>query len=133
MQVFVRLPGQSRTVPVAVIAQTTFGDVLETLQLRDVVRHIFGAFCFPMANSYALNQSSLNVELVLSLQWLEYRGRSWGNRTVLASAGVQSGSQLTANLRLCGGGGDGGSTGAESRDCYLEMYLKKKPDKVRGW
>ena len=32
-------------------------------------------------------------------------------------------------LRLRGGGGDGGATGAESRDCYLSMYLDKKPDK----
>ncbi|XP_075474000.1 uncharacterized protein LOC142505065 [Primulina tabacum] len=39
-------------------------------------------------------------------------------------------STLTANFRLCGGGGDGGATGAESRDCYLNMYAVKKPDKV---
>ncbi|TYG60006.1 hypothetical protein ES288_D07G032600v1 [Gossypium darwinii] len=26
--------------------------------------------------------------------------------------------------------GDGGATGAESRDCYLKMYAVKKPDKV---
>lgn len=32
--------------------------------------------------------------------------------------------------RLRGGGGDGGATGAESRDCYLNMYAEKKPDKV---
>lgn len=32
--------------------------------------------------------------------------------------------------RLLGGGGDGGSTGAESRSCYLEMYSGRKPDKV---
>lgn len=32
--------------------------------------------------------------------------------------------------RVCGGGGDGGATGAESRDCYLKMYAEKKPDKV---
>ncbi|CAN6202285.1 unnamed protein product [Urochloa humidicola] len=31
---------------------------------------------------------------------------------------------------LRGGGGDGGATGAESRDCYLSMYLAKKPDKA---
>eukprot|EP00897_Mesotaenium_endlicherianum_P004342 jgi/Mesen1/3936/ME000209S02947 len=35
-----------------------------------------------------------------------------------------------AVLRLRGGGGDGGSTCAESRSCYLEMYLSKKPDKA---
>nr|BAB10993.1 unnamed protein product [Arabidopsis thaliana] len=37
---------------------------------------------------------------------------------------------LTLFPRLRGGGGDGGATGAESRDCYLNMYAEKKPDKV---
>ncbi|KXZ45541.1 hypothetical protein GPECTOR_53g127 [Gonium pectorale] len=37
---------------------------------------------------------------------------------------------LQLSYRLRGGGGDGGSTGAESRSCYLEMYLGKKADKV---
>lgn len=37
---------------------------------------------------------------------------------------------LTLSAPLCGGGGDGGSTGAESRSCYLEMYAGKKNDKV---
>ncbi|KAF7107224.1 hypothetical protein CFC21_107883 [Triticum aestivum] len=38
---------------------------------------------------------------------------------------------LALRLRaLRGGGGDGGSTCAESRDCYLSMYLAKKPDKA---
>lgn len=32
--------------------------------------------------------------------------------------------------KLCGGGGDGGSTGAESRDAYLKMYQLPKADKV---
>ncbi|GJP44621.1 hypothetical protein CLOM_g3994, partial [Closterium sp. NIES-68] len=31
---------------------------------------------------------------------------------------------------LRGGGGDGGATGAESRDCYLQMYAGRRPDKV---
>ncbi|PIM98295.1 hypothetical protein CDL12_29224 [Handroanthus impetiginosus] len=39
-------------------------------------------------------------------------------------------STLTVHVRLNGGGGDGGATGAESRDCYLNMYADKKPDKV---
>ncbi|KAK7329955.1 hypothetical protein VNO77_24138 [Canavalia gladiata] len=39
-------------------------------------------------------------------------------------------STLTLRYRLRGGGGDGGATGAESRDCYLNMYADKKPDKV---
>ncbi|KAG2454878.1 hypothetical protein HYH02_000709 [Chlamydomonas schloesseri] len=37
---------------------------------------------------------------------------------------------LQLSYRLRGGGGDGGSTGAESRSCYLEMYANKKADKV---
>lgn len=33
-------------------------------------------------------------------------------------------------MRALGGGGDGGSTGAESRSSYLEMYASAKPDAV---
>ncbi|KAL3623944.1 hypothetical protein CASFOL_032760 [Castilleja foliolosa] len=43
---------------------------------------------------------------------------------------IPSFSTFTAHLRLHGGGGDGGSTCAESRDCFLNMYAVKKPDKV---
>ena len=64
------------------------------------------------------------------LQWLEHRGRSWGEDITLAQAGVSSATPVTVHLRLRGGGGDGGSTGAESRSSYLEMYAKKKADKV---
>ncbi|EPS61282.1 hypothetical protein M569_13513, partial [Genlisea aurea] len=39
-------------------------------------------------------------------------------------------STLRIDHRIRGGGGDGGATGAESRDCYLNMYADKKPDKV---
>uniref|UniRef100_A0A2N9FQR7 Uncharacterized protein n=1 Tax=Fagus sylvatica TaxID=28930 RepID=A0A2N9FQR7_FAGSY len=39
-------------------------------------------------------------------------------------------STLVLHSRLPGGGGDGGATGAESRDCYLHMYSEKKPDKI---
>ena len=39
---------------------------------------------------------------------------------------------MQMHLRLRGGGGDGGATGAESRSSYLEMYMQKKPDKVRA-
>lgn len=45
-------------------------------------------------------------------------------------AGLGPGSTMLLSSRLRGGGGDGGSTGAESRSCYLEMYLGKKADKV---
>lgn len=48
----------------------------------------------------------------------------------LAQAGLSDGATVTVCSRLRGGGGDGGSTGAESRSCYLEMYAERKPDKV---
>lgn len=49
-----------------------------------------------------------------------------------AEHGVQTDNPLHAEpvMRLRGGGGDGGATGAESRDSYLSMYAEKKPDKV---
>ena len=37
---------------------------------------------------------------------------------------------VNLSLRLRGGGGDGGSTGAESRSSYLEMYKERKEEKV---
>ena len=45
--------------------------------------------------------------------------------------GVREGSSLQLLPRLRGGGGDGGSTGAESRSSFLEMYARKKPAKAR--
>ena len=54
-----------------------------------------------------------------------------GNHEILGDLGVRSGGRLDVGLRLRGGGGDGGATGAESRISYLEMYASKKPDKVR--
>ena len=52
------------------------------------------------------------------------------DRPLEAVAGLGPGSTLLLCARLRGGGGDGGCTGAESRSCYLEMYLGKKADKV---
>ncbi|KAM0939135.1 putative replication termination factor 2 [Dioscorea sansibarensis] len=54
-------------------------------------------------------------------------GRALPDSTPISSALLPS---LTLRLRLRGGGGDGGATGAESRDCYLNMYATKKPDKA---
>lgn len=54
-----------------------------------------------------------------------------GNHETLGDLGVRSGCRLDVGLRLRGGGGDGGATGAESRISYLEMYASKKADKVR--
>ncbi|KAJ8560756.1 hypothetical protein K7X08_022616 [Anisodus acutangulus] len=50
--------------------------------------------------------------------------------TLLYKSGISPFSTLVLRFRLRGGGGDGGATGAESRDCYLKMYAEKKPDKI---
>ncbi|KAK9868399.1 hypothetical protein WJX84_009405 [Apatococcus fuscideae] len=62
--------------------------------------------------------------------WLEYQGRQLRDSTQLQDAGVADGSRIHIHLRLQGGGGDGGSTGAESRSCFLEMYSMRKAAKV---
>lgn len=53
-----------------------------------------------------------------------------GSTSLLRNFRIPPSSTLTAHLRLHGGGGDGGSTCAESRDCFLNMYAVKKPDKA---
>lgn len=63
-------------------------------------------------------------------QRLTHRGRTLGENETLFDAGICAGALLELLPRICGGGGDGGSTGAESRSAYLEMYQGKKPDKV---
>ncbi|KAL4457462.1 hypothetical protein ABPG75_012327 [Micractinium tetrahymenae] len=57
-------------------------------------------------------------------------GRTLDPCSSLAAARVPPGATLELLPRLRGGGGDGGSTGAESRSCYLEMYAGRKADKV---
>lgn len=57
-------------------------------------------------------------------------GKPLEDSTPIVGSGVSPLSTLVLRCRLRGGGGDGGATGAESRDCYLNMYAEKKPDKV---
>ena len=64
------------------------------------------------------------------VQRVVYEGRTLDGHSSLEEAGIAQYGTLELLPRLRGGGGDGGSTGAESRTCYLEMYLGKKPDKV---
>eukprot|EP00879_Flechtneria_rotunda_P030674 GHRR01033340.1.p1 GENE.GHRR01033340.1~~GHRR01033340.1.p1 ORF type:complete len:353 (+),score=135.82 GHRR01033340.1:189-1247(+) len=64
------------------------------------------------------------------MQVLVHGSRQLDDEASLAQSGVVSGATLSVSSRLRGGGGDGGSTGAESRSCYLEMYAERKPDKV---
>jgi hypothetical protein len=64
-------------------------------------------------------------------QRLLHAGRDLDPRATLAAAGLVDGALLELAPRLRGGGGDGGSTGAESRTAYLEMHLLgRKKDKV---
>lgn len=62
--------------------------------------------------------------------YLSFAGRSLADASKLVDCGIQGFSTLGLGFRVRGGGGDGGATGAESRDCYLNMYAVKKPDKV---
>ena len=59
-------------------------------------------------------------------QWLEHAGAPLHPLHTLAAAGVSPSSTLAAHPRVRGGGGDGGSTGAENRAAYLEMYAEPK-------
>ncbi|WIA18128.1 hypothetical protein OEZ85_009606 [Tetradesmus obliquus] len=61
---------------------------------------------------------------------LLHHSRQLQDNATLAEAALYNGATLSVCSRLRGGGGDGGSTGAESRSCYLEMYAQRKPDKV---
>lgn len=62
--------------------------------------------------------------------FLSFNGKPLSDSTTVQKAQIAPSSTLTLQFRLPGGGGDGGATGAESRDCYLNMYATKKPDKV---
>lgn len=75
------------------------------------------------------------------MQRLIWSGRQLHDADLLGSALQRSHTSHTSQPawatlqlthRLLGGGGDGGSTGAESRSCYLEMYAGKKIEKVSG-
>lgn len=69
---------------------------------------------------------------VLSSLFFSHNGKTLDDSSTILSGlkSMPSLSTLTLKHKLLGGGGDGGATGAESRDCYLNMYADKKPDKV---
>lgn len=81
--------------------------------------------------SWPLHSSSCFL-FTPELQRVVCGGRTLDPHSSLAAAGVPPGATLELLPRLLGGGGDGGSTGAESRSCYLEMYAGKKADKVKA-
>ncbi len=91
---------------------------------------------FGTCSSLAATPCSPAPSLLSSVQRIVHEGRTLDPRASLAAARVRPYGTLELLPRLRGGGGDGGSTGAESRSCYLEMYAGKKRDKVRdfcGW
>lgn len=66
------------------------------------------------------------------MQSYTFRGRVWPAECCLSAAGLQTGDFVSVHHKLIGGGGDGGSTGAESRSSFLEMYATKKAAKVNA-
>ena len=68
--------------------------------------------------------------MTAGLQWLSWQGQPCHDGATIQGSGLRSGSFVRVHWRLRGGGGDGGSTGAESRASYLEMYAGKKQEKV---
>ncbi|XP_028793927.1 replication termination factor 2 [Neltuma alba] len=72
---------------------------------------------------------SLSSQLLSSF-YFTLNGRPLADHTPISVSQIPPFSTLILRSRSRGGGGDGGATGAESRDCYLNMYAEKKPDKV---
>ncbi|XP_057955090.1 uncharacterized protein LOC131149054 [Malania oleifera] len=66
----------------------------------------------------------------LASLYFTFTGKPLSDSTTIRDSQIQHFSTLVLRIRAPGGGGDGGATGAESRDCYLNMYAIKKPDKV---
>ncbi|GKU87184.1 hypothetical protein SLEP1_g1628 [Rubroshorea leprosula] len=76
-----------------------------------------------------LKSSILSESHSLSF-YFTLNGKPLSDSTPLPNPRIAPLSTLVLLPRIPGGGGDGGATGAESRDCYLNMYAEKKPDKV---
>ena len=92
----------------------------------------FGGSLEELLNSAGVVTKPL-VDLAMPNLTLSFAGRSLASlppRTSLREAGLTPYSTVESSVALLGGGGDGGATGAESRDCYLQMYAGKRPEKV---
>ncbi|KAK9670032.1 hypothetical protein RND81_13G172100 [Saponaria officinalis] len=84
-----------------------------------------------------LNQTVSNLKSIIfpnsphnDAVFLSFNGKTLPDTANLTTLGIRPWSTVLAHVKAAGGGGDGGATGAESRDCYLNMYAEKKPDKV---
>lgn len=124
MQLFVRC-GQYGSVVVNASASTTVAAVKASIcsKCPDIDAQPSSMVC-------TLTPQLLLHTMGSSSQVLYARGRVLHDATTVGRARLVSGTTLDAQLRMLGGGGDGGATGAESRDSYLEMYREKKKDKV---
>ncbi|OMO90897.1 hypothetical protein COLO4_18779 [Corchorus olitorius] len=93
---------------------------IQTLTLeptQSLTLHRLKASLLPNPQSFSSFYFSLN-------------GKPLSDSTLLPNPQITNLSTLLLLPRFSAGGGDGGATGAESRDCYLKMYAVKKPDKV---
>ncbi|KAE8710475.1 hypothetical protein F3Y22_tig00110321pilonHSYRG00237 [Hibiscus syriacus] len=77
-----------------------------------------------------LKSSLLPNPQSISSFYFALNGKPLSDSTLLPNPEITHLSTLSLLPRISGGGGDGGATGAESRDCYLKMYAEKKPDKI---
>mmetsp|Transcript_43847 Transcript_43847/g.139734 ORF Transcript_43847/g.139734 Transcript_43847/m.139734 type:complete len:386 (-) Transcript_43847:97-1254(-) len=107
MQIFTRVPGRPSLVLQLDGEGATIGDVKASLLARHAA---------PWASAGEMR--------------VVHGGRDLGDECTLAHCNIMENSTLEVMGRLRGGGGDGGVTGAENRDAYLEMYMEKKADKV---
>jgi len=64
------------------------------------------------------------------IYYLSMAGKALRDERCVVDCGIKKHRTLGLGIRLPGGGGDGGATSAGSRDCYLNTYAVKKPDKV---
>ncbi|KAK8515403.1 hypothetical protein V6N13_139622 [Hibiscus sabdariffa] len=77
-----------------------------------------------------LKSSLLPNPRSVSSFYFALNGKPLSDSTLVPNSQITHLSTLFLLPRISGGGGDGGATGAESRDCYLKMYADKKPDKI---
>ncbi|KAL8152470.1 hypothetical protein V2J09_010230 [Rumex salicifolius] len=109
-QIFVQVPEIS-----SIPNQTLAISVTDPNQtLRDLQQSLLPPSIPPQSVSFSLNGRILDPS----------------TRILSSSSAIGPFSALNLRFKLLGGGGDGGATGAESRDCYLNMYAVKKPDKA---
>ncbi|KAK2646772.1 hypothetical protein Ddye_021967 [Dipteronia dyeriana] len=111
-QIFVKLSTNSQKTKTLTLSDPTHSQT-QTLTLSDLKRSLVSRDQPLPSYYFTLNGKILNDSIPL-----------FDNPQIAPL------STLYLHQRLLGGGGDGGATGAESRDCYLKMYAEKKPDKI---